>query len=582
MKLKTIFAVFLLIAAGFIVYSQINRPSFAPAEDFPRDALVYVQIADLPALTKLWNESELKKNYVQSENFKDFAERHLGRKLASRWQEFNDAAGFSIDLETVGSLAGNQAAIAFYDVGKLEFVFIAPVSDEIFAATKFAQKREKFTAQTLGDGTIIYRVSVEADRGRQKQELIFTQVKGRLVIATSEKLIVQTLGNINGSRTKNRLTAEPSFKVLSGKIETHSATVWLDQKALNDDYYFKHYWLMSDVEDLKNIRAGIFDFEIQADKFIERRKFLLDKPAENTPKINSAAEEMSAFLSADAPFYRLQTATQTVVNEAVGKTIFAQRQKLKVKGRNNYSNFSTFNDYDDYSGGDYERLGEKYDEAIDDMDDEETVERREIEIDFSKILQTANPQAVLTFSAPKILPAPLFVEFQRAAVVRLASPQTFDREKFEAAVAQKLAGQILIAAPGVVLKWTTNNENFRELSLPMLDWSVNYALAGHDLIVSSDGDFLRQILLKPQTSKIEKQNSPINSLTIINLSKRKNVYDEVFDELKRNRQGEYFFTDNISSLLDVISQIKRIEIREKLAQNIFDEEITFILQDTTK
>ena len=578
MKLKYCFAHLLIAVAVFIVYSQINRRPFAPAEDFPRDALVYVQTADLPALIKFWNESEFKEKYLESENFKDFADRHLGRKLASRWHEFNDAAGFSIDLETVSSLAGNQAAIAFYDVGKLEFVFIAPVSDEIFAATKFAQNRERFAEETLADDTLIYRVNVEADHGRQIQELIFTQIKGRLVIATSENLLVQTLGNINGKQSKNRLIDEPSFKALSGKIEPHSATVWLDQKALNDDYYFKHYWLMSDVENLDNIRAGMFDFEIQADKFIERRKFLLDKPAENLPDINSAAEEMTAFLPADVPFYRLQTANQNVVNAAVEKTIFAQRQKLNVKSRN-YSNFSTF---DDYSSGDYETLGEKYDEAIDDTDDDETVERREIGIDFSQLLQTAIPQAVLTFSVPKMLPAPLFIEFQRAAVIHLASPQTFDREKFETAISQKLADRILISAPGVILKWATNSENFRELNLPKLGWSVNYALAGHDLIVSSDGEFLRQILSEPRTPKIEKQNSPVSSLIIINLSERENAYDKIFDEMAGNAQGEYFFTDNISSLLDSISQIKRIEIREKITQNIFDEEITFILRDPTK
>ncbi len=133
-----------VFAISLVVYTQLKREAFAPAEDFPRGALLYVQIEDLPAFIRLWNESEIKQNYLESENFAEFSNRHLGRKLASRWKEFNEAAGFDLDLETVSAFSQNRAAIALYDVGKLEFVFIAPVSDEIFTATKLFQNKEKF------------------------------------------------------------------------------------------------------------------------------------------------------------------------------------------------------------------------------------------------------------------------------------------------------------------------------------------------------------------------------------------------------------------------------------------------------
>ena len=204
MKVKISIAVSAFLLLALITFSQIENKPFAPAKDFPRNALIYAQIADLPAVIKLWNESEFKETYTESENFLDFKNRHLGRKLASRWDEFNTATGFSIDLETVAKLANNQAAVAVYDIGKLEFVFIAPVSDELFAATKFFQNRDQFTAETLSDGTEIRRATVRADRGRQPQELIFANVKNRFILATSEKLFAQTLNNINGANGKNR------------------------------------------------------------------------------------------------------------------------------------------------------------------------------------------------------------------------------------------------------------------------------------------------------------------------------------------------------------------------------------------
>ncbi len=577
MKKKILIAATIVTVAAFVVYSQIKPPPFAPAEDFPREAFIYVQIADLPALIKLWNESAFKSKYLESGNFKDFQNNHLGRKLASRRQEFGDAAGFPIDSEAVSGLAVNQAALAIYDVGKLEFVFIAPVSDALFAATKFAQNKNKCTEATLADGTIINRVKVEADRGRQPQELIFAQAKGRFILATSEKLFVQTLANINGKREKNRLIGAPAFALLSKEIAPHTATVWLDQKTLNDDYYFKRYWLMSDVKDLKNMRAGIFDFEMQDGKFIERRKFLLDEAARVSPLDDAQTAPMLSFVPPDTPFYRLRSASAEAVDEAIEKIVC--RRKTSKEASRNSSAYLSFDEDNYYSSGDYEDLGEKYDEAVDETDDEasdETGGRRESEIDFSNLLQTGKPQAVLTFAQPKILPAPLSVEFKRTAIFDLAAPETFDRAAFESAIASKLAAQTLIAAPSVKLNWQTKSEGdntWRELNLPMLGWSVSYAMRDEKLILNDDADLLRQFSNAPSFS-VEKENPPLHSLTVINFAGRENAFDKVFDELQRKQAADDFFTGNIGSLLDSISDVANIEIKEFYSPHTFDEEIT--------
>ncbi len=138
MKIKAAAIVFVFI--GIVAYAAFSaKREFAPAEDLPREAVVYVEFTDLPAFLQLWEKSELRQKYLESENFNSLKRRRLGLQLASRWQEFNEAVGFSLDVETVGGLAEKRAAIGIYDVGKLEFVFIAPVSSEIFTATKFFQ-----------------------------------------------------------------------------------------------------------------------------------------------------------------------------------------------------------------------------------------------------------------------------------------------------------------------------------------------------------------------------------------------------------------------------------------------------------
>ena len=88
MKLNISIAILLVIIIGFVVYSSVTQKAFAPAEFLPREALVYVQTNDLPQFIKIWNESKFKEKYLGSQNFADFQNRHLGRKLDSRWNEF--------------------------------------------------------------------------------------------------------------------------------------------------------------------------------------------------------------------------------------------------------------------------------------------------------------------------------------------------------------------------------------------------------------------------------------------------------------------------------------------------------------
>ncbi|HEV7859693.1 MAG TPA: hypothetical protein VGO91_13840, partial [Pyrinomonadaceae bacterium] len=250
-RLLKLIAIMLVVCAGLIVYAKSARQPtgpFALAEDFPRGPLVYAQFKDLPTLVKQWNDSALKEQYLGSTNFQQLEKSHLWLKLSERWGEFNDALGFMLDAEALTGATENRAAIAVYDIGRLDLLFIAPLSEEKLAATKFVESQSQFEERELPDGTSYYSMDVEADRGRQKQQLAFATLRGRFVLATSERLLLRALANINGKAQKDRLSDDPAFKSLSEKVQPHFVSVWVDQSKLNDDWYFKHYWLMRNPE----------------------------------------------------------------------------------------------------------------------------------------------------------------------------------------------------------------------------------------------------------------------------------------------------------------------------------------------
>jgi hypothetical protein len=579
MKVK-FFAVLLFVTVVvFAALSQKKNEPFAQAKDFPRDALIYAQITDLPIFIKLWNESKLKAKYEGSQNFDEFQNHHLAMKLASRWEEFNASVGFPIDLETVAGLAENRAAVAVYDIGKLEFVFVAPMNDDIFNATKFVQNQASFEEQMLDDGTAFYSCDVEADRGRQKQKLLFANVQGRFVLATSQKLLMRTLNNINGKSKKDRLIDEPLFSNLSGKLAPNLVTVWVNQTALNNDYYFKHYWLMGDVKDLKNIRAGMFDFDIQEKKLVERREFLLNDANVNTRFSAEKANQMLALLPENIPYYRLQVANPKNLANSISATLFER----KIDTENESGNYShRYNDYyfDDSDWHNYSSLDENYDENVDDVADE-NVTKINTKDDFSpQILQSlkpANPHLILQTSRPQLLPEPLFAEFNRVTVFKLGTPENLNEVTLENLIAEEMKSRLMISAPNIRLNWVTKNENgqiWRELNPPSLGWGIAYTLRGNELFFSNNSTFLQEILTTK--NKELKSENALNELTVIRFDQRRRAFDEIMQRLEKSNKNN-FFTGNIASLLDTISEVQRIEIKRNYHENYLREEISFML-----
>ncbi|MEK7723409.1 MAG: hypothetical protein AAB336_03605 [Acidobacteriota bacterium] len=570
MKIKVAIITSILLIVGFFVWAETSsKEKFSLAKDFPNGALVYLQITDLPQFIKLWNESKLKEKYLNSENFSGLQKRHLGIKIAERWNDWSNAVGFSLDLQTLGSLGEKQAAVAIYDVGKLDIVFVAPMNETVFSATMFAQNSGDFEEISLDDKTTAYVIDAEVERQKQKQKVIFANIKGRFVLATNEKLFLQTVSQITGKQKKQSLYDEPNFKKMSERITPNLATIWLDQERLNSDYYFKRYWLMSDVEDLQNIQAGIFDISLGETGLTEKREFLL-KESQNLGQISNAeAQDLTRNIPENVPYFHLQKVEEKQLGEAIYETIL-DKKEVKNLRRSPSRNWS----YEDYSYDDnsyeyenYHYLNSDFDEEINQIDEDENIEEKPFQTNqFVSALGSANPTIILTATSPKILESPMFVEFRKVAIVSLKNPNNFQSNHFENTIVKALKHRITVA--DAKFEWTTENE-FRKLNIPMLGWEIGYQLNGSKLFVSNSFEFLQECLANENKREISANG--MSQLTVINLTNRKEHFDNVMKILS-NENGN-FFTGNLASMLDVFADVKQIEVRRKSEDNFLQEEI---------
>lgn len=615
--LRLIIVALALTGVAFIVFGRTaHRPhgEYGLANDLPRGAVVYAQFANLPALIEQWDHSQLKERYLNSANYKQLQHRHLLLKLISRWEEFNSALGFQIDVGTITGATETKAAVGVYDIGQVDLVFIAPLSEEKSALTQFLNNKDRFEEIEAPGGITYYRQAVEADRGRQKQVLAFTTLKGRFILSSNENLLLRTIVNINRQNSKDTLAADPAFTNLSRKLKPHFVTVWVDQSKLNHDYYFKHYWLPQNLDELQGIRAGMFDLEQQKGSWIERREFLTtgkDHPV-SAPIPTAELHRLYAMVPADAPLVRVRSlvSNPSLPATLLRDTLFEATPSVTEQRGESWSwqsyssdDFYTGSDDDDYDR--YSYLDSRYDSLIDDAYDARVTEPEEpggnpiateLEQQFftnvQAALASARPSTAVLATRPHTTDGPLFVEFRKAAVFHLQSAGNLRRDLLEKAIALAAQGRLTVAGKGSEPAWENRKEGehaWRQLRLPMLGWEICYAIKDGELILANSAQLLQNVLDSSSHKPLKLPLDVTDDLTIVRLDQRKSAFDNIMNRLDNDaaqqppassKISETFFSGNISSLLDVASDINRIEITRRTSSDGMHEEIHFVLNSS--
>src|ERR1017187_7944080 len=125
MRRKYVIGAGVLIVAGVAVLlpQAVQQPR--PLSDLaPAGALLYIEAKDFGSLVKQWNASTEKKAWAASGNYQVFSRSRLFLRFADAQQEFGAAAGFAADMTLLNAAAGTNSALALYDIGNLEFLYI--------------------------------------------------------------------------------------------------------------------------------------------------------------------------------------------------------------------------------------------------------------------------------------------------------------------------------------------------------------------------------------------------------------------------------------------------------------------------
>jgi len=300
MKRPIVIAI-LLGVLGVMVWLFAQQPANSPADLAhltPAGPVLYLEAKDFGSLLRDWNGSQEKKLWLASDNFQVFSRSRLYLKLQQAQTEFATAAGAPPNMDLLGNVAGTQSALAIYDIGKLEFLYITRLPADRFAAGALWKLRGNY--QPRQSSGIAYYVKTDPATKRMAG---FAAAKDYVVLATREDVLAGALALIAG-QTAPSISGEPWFdRTVREAKSPGDLRMVMNFEKLSKSPHFRSYWAPQNITELKQYSAAIADAARATGELRENR--VLIRNSEIPPDWNEAAvAEITRLAPATAGIYR--------------------------------------------------------------------------------------------------------------------------------------------------------------------------------------------------------------------------------------------------------------------------------------
>jgi hypothetical protein len=266
---------------------------------FPAGAVLYLEAKDFGALIANWNGSAEKRDWLASANYDEFSRSQLFLKLGDAQTQFAAAAGVPPDYALLTSVAGTNSAVAMYDIGKLEFLYVTHLPSARAMNTLLWKARG--TYQTRHAGSTDYFVKEDKPSHRVAA---FAYTGDLLLLATKEELIAGALQLIAREAVPS-VASEAWFasSVQAAAPGPNDLRLVYNMTSLARSYAFRSHWVQENVPDLRQFSSGLADLERARGEIRERRVLLRSTPGEAAENETPTGQLLAA-IPDDAGLYR--------------------------------------------------------------------------------------------------------------------------------------------------------------------------------------------------------------------------------------------------------------------------------------
>ncbi len=281
-------AILLLLSVASIGASWAAFQALAPeppplSRYVPAGSLLYLQAKDFSALLSDWNASTQKASWVNSKNYEVYSRSRLFLRLQGAGQQFAAAAGLPPDMNFLTQVAGTQSAIALYDIGKLEFLYITKVPSASSMQSTLLQTRAKFETRSVAG--VIFYVRRDPESGR---EVAFAVNGDYLLLATREDLLAGAIQLMAGSKDRTIEGEQWWSQAVAAAGPVGDLRMVLNLEKIVPSPYFRSYWIQRNITDMRQYSAVVSDLFRSGKEYREER-VLLKKSAASTATTVDAA-----------------------------------------------------------------------------------------------------------------------------------------------------------------------------------------------------------------------------------------------------------------------------------------------------
>ncbi|MGA7925092.1 MAG: hypothetical protein WCA20_03730 [Candidatus Sulfotelmatobacter sp.] len=285
MKRTAIFSLLLtaLFCAGIVWADyQAAAPSVTPLSKYvPAGPVFYLEAKDFSSLLADWNSSPQKKQWVKSSNYEVFSRSRLFLRLDGAGDQFGAAAGLPPDINFLSQVAGTRSAVALYDIGNLQFLYITYLPSAKSMQTMLWQTRAKFEPRSAGGVDFYLRRDPESQK-----EVAFAVSGDYLLLATREDLMAGALQLMSGSQNRTVESEQWWSQSVDSARAPGDLRMVLNLEKIVPSPYFRTYWLQQNITDLTQYAAAVSDLFRSDQQYREERVLIRKAPPAAAPSVD--------------------------------------------------------------------------------------------------------------------------------------------------------------------------------------------------------------------------------------------------------------------------------------------------------
>lgn len=597
MKARAVLALLLVTTLVAIAYQirTAQRPTELKSLTayVPQDALLTIESPDFASLLHKWTSSAESKAWLASDNYNVFKNSRLFGRLGDAQDSFAKAAGIPTGVDLLNGVAGEESVFAWYDIGKLEFLYITRMPATQADQSQLFKARGSFQRRHAGNSDFYIRAS-GTDYSTVAFALVPAPSGDLVVLATREDLIANALKLIAAASPANSIRQEPWFRDASAALPAENPApvlhMVLNLDRIAVDPHFRSYWIQRNITWTHQFRAAASDLYVEPTRFREERVLLPQSP-ESQSSTSPNIASLAALVPPSTGVFRV-IATQ---NPSVAVTAIQE----KLLG--SYTAPPTDPEYAPDPSLEAPQSGSASDLEIR-IDTLPPISPSASTGGLTHIFQTANIDAVLTLSSAQSPSETngLWVPIRSAVVLHATNP--WNSQTMALALQQTLRGSLTAATIGINFQPTDNaGSTIYALAGPR---PVFFAISsmpaqGNLVLLADDQPLLLELLHNLVTNTPEKASIPATSIAVFNHSSQRAPYiqltsliDGINKQARDSRNtaatvltgnagitsAPAFFSRNIRSLSDTFAILQSERIIERTVGSNLRQTVTYVWQ----